>query len=753
MISLIFCKFTCSKILNMKIYLDYNATTPIDKEVAQAMQPYLADYFGNPSSSHSFGIETKKAVENARKQVANLINCKPHEIIFTSGGSESNNYAIKGIAYAYENRGNHIITSTIEHPAVVEVCKYLERKGFKISYIPVDEYGVIDVNKLEKAITKQTILITVMHANNEIGTIQPISEIANIAQKNSIYFHTDAAQSAGKYPVDVKELGVDLISLAGHKLYAPKGIGALYIKEGVQLEKLIHGADHEQNKRAGTENVLEIVGLGKACEIAHRYLYRNITHMQSVRNLLYNNLKESIPNLKLNGHPEHRLPNTLNISFPNIEANILLNELENKGIAASAGAACHTDSIDVSPVLTAIKLNTEYAMGTIRFSVGKYTTEEEIKRASEIIIETVSQFNTDGKEIKHTTTDLSNIKLTKYTQGLGCACKLRPQELEKILKDIPVHNNPNVLIDTNNSDDAAVYKINNDTALVQTVDFFTPVVDNPYDFGAIAAANALSDIYAMGAKPIFALNIVGFPSARLPMDVLKQILKGAQDKANEAGISILGGHTIDDPEPKFGMVVSGIAHPDEVLTNSRAKEGDAIILTKPIGLGIISTALKRGLVNKNTEDFVIKIMSELNKYAADIINNFDINACTDVTGFGLLGHLSEISLASKMDVEIFSQQVPIIEEAWEFATSNIIPGGSTNNLNHFSKYIDWDTKLSEIEKIILCDAQTSGGLLFTIPMSKKDEVIKQLKESGIKFASHIGNCVSKGNGIISVLKK
>ena len=237
----------------MKIYLDYNATTPIDKEVAQAMQPYLADYFGNPSSSHSFGIETKKAVENARKQVATLINCKPNEIIFTSGGSESNNYAIKGIAYAYENRGNHIITSSIEHPAVVEVCKYLERKGFNITYIPVDEHGVIDLNKLEKAITKQTILITVMHANNEIGTIQPISEIAKIAKKHSIYFHTDAAQSTGKYPVDVKDMGVDLLSIAGHKLYAPKGIGALYIKEGVQLEKLIHGADHEQNKRAGTE--------------------------------------------------------------------------------------------------------------------------------------------------------------------------------------------------------------------------------------------------------------------------------------------------------------------------------------------------------------------------------------------------------------------------------------------------------------------------------------------------------------------
>ena len=393
-------------------------------------------------------------------------------------------------------------------------------------------------------------------------------------------------------------------------------------------------------------------------------------------------------------------------------------------------------------------------MGTIRFSVGKNTSEEEINRASKIIIETVNQFNIDGKEIKLTSsTDFSNIKLTKYTQGLGCACKLRPQELEKILSDIPINTDPNILIDTNNSDDAAVYKINDETALVKTVDFFTPIVDNPYDFGAIAAANALSDIYAMGAKPIFALNIVGFPSNRLPIEVLKQILKGAQDKATEAGISILGGHTIDDPEPKYGMVVSGLVHPDKILSNSRAKVGDAIILTKPIGLGIIATALKRGLVDKKTEEFVIKTMSELNKYAADIIQNFDINACTDVTGFGLLGHLSEISLASKIDVDIFAQQVPVIEEAREFATSNIIPGGSTNNLNHFSKYIDWDSNLSDIDKIILSDAQTSGGLLFTIPMSWKDEVIKQLKDSGIDSASHIGNCISKGNGLISVLKK
>ena len=377
------------------IYLDYNATTPIDKEVSQAMQPYLTDYFGNPSSSHSFGRETKKAVENARKQVASLLNCKPNEIIFTSGGSESNNYAIKGYAFANEHRGNHIITSTIEHPAVTEVCKYLATKGFEISYVPVNEFGIINLAKLQAAITPKTILITVMHANNEIGTIQPIAEIAAIAKKNNIILHTDAAQSLGKYPTDVQQLGVDLLSIAGHKLYAPKGIGALYIHNGIVLEKLIHGADHEQNKRAGTENVLEIVGLGKACEIAHRDLEKNIHHLKKMRDLLHTNLLKIIPEINLNGHSDLRLPNTLNISFPGIEANVLLNELELKGIAASAGAACHTGSVKVSVVLSAISLPTEYAMGTIRFSVGKYTTKEEINEASEIIIKTTKKLKTN----------------------------------------------------------------------------------------------------------------------------------------------------------------------------------------------------------------------------------------------------------------------------------------------------------------------------------------------------------------------
>jgi selenium donor protein len=258
---------------------------------------------------------------------------------------------------------------------------------------------------------------------------------------------------------------------------------------------------------------------------------------------------------------------------------------------------------------------------------------------------------------------------------------LRPQELEKILKDIPAGIDPNILIDTRNSDDAAVYRINDTTAIVQTVDFFTPVVDEPYEFGAIAAANALGDIYAMGAKPLFALNIVGFPSNRLPMEVLREILKGAADKADEAGICILGGHTIDDPEPKYGMVVTGTVHPDKIWANSGAKVKDAIILTKPIGTGILTTALKRGLLDNKTKAEVISVMAELNKKAADIIGKYTVHACTDITGFGLIGHLSEVSVASRVNVELFAVRVPVFGETANLAAANIIPGGSVNNLD------------------------------------------------------------------------
>ncbi len=373
------------------IYLDYNATTPIAREVAGEMLPYLVEYFGNPSSAHSYGVKAKRAVEKARKQVAGLINCKPSEIVFTSGGTESNNFAIRGIAFARKNKGNHIITSSVEHPAVLEVCGYLEKSGFETTYLPVDEYGMVNPADVENAVRDETILITVMHANNEVGTIQPLAEIADIAKKHNIFLHTDAAQSLGKIEVDINKLGVDLLSIAGHKLYAPKGVGALFIRDGVNLEKLIYGADHERNLRAGTENVLEIVGLGKACEIAKRDLEKNDVHYRKTRDYLHQLLKEALPSVKMNGHPEIRLPNTLSISFRGVEANTLLSALD--GVAASAGAACHSEGISISSVLKAMNIPQEYAMGTIRFSTGRETSVSDIEKAAGEIIAKVKKLH------------------------------------------------------------------------------------------------------------------------------------------------------------------------------------------------------------------------------------------------------------------------------------------------------------------------------------------------------------------------
>ena len=369
------------------IYLDYNATTPIDPEVAESMLPYLNEYFGNPSSSHRTGMQAKRAVEKARNQIADLLNCQTYEIVFTSCGTESNNYAIKGTAFANRSKGNHIITSTIEHPAVTEVCKYLETQGFEITYIPVDEFGMVEPKDIETAITSKTTLITIMHANNEVGTIQPIEEIAEIARKKQVIFHTDAAQSLGKIPTQIDKLGVDLLSIAGHKLYAPKGIGALYIREGIQLEKFMHGGNQEQDLRAGTENVLEIVGLGKACEIAKRDLEKNIQIMEQTRNKLQEKLFNELNDIKLNGHPKKRLPNTLNLSFKNLEADYILSSFKN--VAASAGAACHATDITISPVLEAMNIPIEYAKGTIRFSTGKITTNEEIDQAVKSIVDVI----------------------------------------------------------------------------------------------------------------------------------------------------------------------------------------------------------------------------------------------------------------------------------------------------------------------------------------------------------------------------
>jgi len=374
------------------IYLDYNATTPHDPEVIEAIRPFLEEEFGNPSSSHLYGSAPQKAVMEARRRVAALLSCRTEEITFTSGGTESNNHAIKGVVDAYGEIGNHVITSQIEHPAILEVCHYLERKGTEVTYLPVDGKGLVSVSAVEAAITARTILITIMHANNEVGTIQPIAEIARIAKEHGIILHTDAAQSVGKIPAEVDTLGVDLLSIAGHKLYAPKGVGALFIRDGVNLAIFMHGAGQESGRRPGTENVLEIVGLGKACEIAGRDLDRNMTHMQHMRDRLYEKIKSRCANIRVNGHPQKGLPNTLSISFEGLEANRILDHISSR-VAASAGAACHADTIEVSGVLKAMDVPLNWAKGTLRLTTGRRTTEAEIDKAVEVIGKAVTSLN------------------------------------------------------------------------------------------------------------------------------------------------------------------------------------------------------------------------------------------------------------------------------------------------------------------------------------------------------------------------
>ena len=361
------------------IYLDYNGTTPHDPAVIEAMRPFLETEFGNPSSAHWYGIAPRRAVEKARGQVAALLGCSSSEVIFTSGGTESNNQAIKRIAGSRFARGAHLVTSQVEHPAVLEVCRFMESRGFAVTYLPVDQSGLVAVADLEASIRDDTVLVSIMHANNEVGTIQPIPELAAVTTRRGILFHTDAAQTPGKIPTRVDGLGVGLLSLAGHKLYAPKGVGALFIRKEIQPAIFCHGAGQERGVRAGTENVLEIVGLGQACEIAGRDLAQNQAHMAEMRDLLEAGLKAELADLRVNGHPRRRLPNTTSISFLGVEANRLLEEIGLE-VAASAGAACHADNVEVSHVLVAMGVPSEWAKGTLRFSTGRMTTREEIER-------------------------------------------------------------------------------------------------------------------------------------------------------------------------------------------------------------------------------------------------------------------------------------------------------------------------------------------------------------------------------------
>lgn len=362
-----------------RVYLDYAATTPCDPEVIKAMEPYFFEKFGNASSLYSFGQEAKKAIEDSRVRLASFLGAKPEEIVFTSGGSESDNFALEGIAFAGEKKGNHIITTVIEHHAISEPCKFLEKRGFKVTFVGVDKQGLVSPEDIKKAITDKTILISVMHANNEIGTIQPVAEIGRIAKEKGIYFHTDAVQTVGHIPVNVNELNVDLLSLSAHKFYGPKGVGALYIRKGVRMESFLHGGDQEKGRRASTHNTPGIVGLGKAVELCQKNLESESKFQISLRDKLIKEIPNRIPEVLLNGHPVKRLPNNVNFSIRYIEGESILLNLDMLGIACSTGSACTSTSLEPSHVLLAIGLPHEIAHGSLRITLGRWTKQADIE--------------------------------------------------------------------------------------------------------------------------------------------------------------------------------------------------------------------------------------------------------------------------------------------------------------------------------------------------------------------------------------
>ena len=380
-----------------KIYLDYAATTPTDPRVLKAMEPYFCQKFGNPSSIHSFGQETRKAIEKARQQVADLIGAHSEEIVFTSGGTEANNFALKGAAYALKDKGNHIIVSTIEHHAILEPCKFLEKQGFKVTYLSVDRDGIININELKRVLRPETILVSIMHANNEIGTIQPIAEIANIIRnfRNSKsetlnskqipnfkfqtpLFHTDAVQTVGHLPIDVGKLGVDLLSISAHKFYGPKGVGALYIRKGIKIESFLHGGEQERNRRASTENVPGIVGFGQAAELVKKEIKKEIKQLTGLRDYFIKKNLAEIKDVQLNGDPIQRLPNNINFSIKGVEGEAMLLSLDQDGIACSTGSACSSSTLEPSHVLLALGLSEEVAHSSLRFSLGRYTTKKDL---------------------------------------------------------------------------------------------------------------------------------------------------------------------------------------------------------------------------------------------------------------------------------------------------------------------------------------------------------------------------------------
>ncbi|RKY47167.1 MAG: selenide, water dikinase SelD [Candidatus Neomarinimicrobiota bacterium] len=685
------------------IYLDYNATTPLIEPVKRAMLETL-DEFGNLSSSHWYEVRAKRILENAREKIASLINCDPEEIIFTSSGSESNNLAIKGVALKFKK--GHIITFAIEHPSVLNVCEFLKKEGFRITFVGVGQNEIVDPDDVRKSISTDTILISIMLANNEVGTIQPMEEIAKIAGEYGIPLRIDASQAIGKINVDVQKLGAFLLTVAGYKIYALKGVGILFVRKRFETEPIIHGGRQEFGLRSGIENILEIAGLGAAAE----YLRENIKEIPmklfTLKEKFWSSLRKELPPVEINGHFEKSLPNTVNVHFPGASSDLLFSEI--------------------------------YC--SVRFSLGILITEEEIEKAVSIISRGYRKL---ASGIEKLTKNASSGKLRRFSHRLGCACKISSATLGEALEDFSAIHNLQALIGYENLDDGCAYKIDEDRAIVSTVDFFISIVDDPYIFGMIAVSNALGDIYAMGGEPFFGMNIVAFPEERFSFDVLREILKGAHDKAQEAGAVIIGGYTIGDIELKYGLAVNGLVNPSKILRNNTPCEGDILILTKPIGTGILSTAMKRGILDRETRDLLVETMTELNKGAPEVVKDYPVTPCTDVTGFGLIGHLYGMVRNSEKSAIIDYEKVPHIPGVTKYARLSNIPEDTYENWRFLDDKVHWKEGLSKIEKAILFDAQISGGLLFTVSENYSEQIVSCLRENGVRSASAIEQIVRK----------
>ena len=591
---------------------------------------------------------------------------------------------------------------------------------------------------MAKATANDTALVTIIHAQNEIGTLQPVAEIVRQVQSVGALIHTDAAQSIGKVVVDVNKLGVDLLSIAGHKLYAPKGTGALYVRRGVKLPPLLVGASQERGLRPGTENVAYIVALGEACRLASMTLEKASQQMAFAANHFFRTLQQNIPEIALVGHPTERLPNTLNVLFPGVRSST-------SGILSRCfrfervGLPCRQRR--ASAILLALGIPREKALGTMRLSLGRSTTIEDVSTAAARLYWALPATvgTRAGPRKGESMNVMQQIRLSHLSHGGGCGCKLAPSVLQQLLSNHPTATPyKQLLVGLETGDDAAVWQLDNGTCIIATTDFFMPMVDDPYDFGRIAASNAISDVYAMGGSPIMALAILGMPVDKIPPEMVRRILEGGASVCSAAGIPVAGGHSIDSPEPIYGLAVIGISSKANIRRNSDAKAGDRLILTKALGVGVYSAAFKKNALSRAAYDEFIASTTLLNRVGTRLGEDPDVHAMTDVTGFGLLGHALEIARGSNMTVRIDPSRLPYLKDAATLAQNGFVTGASGRNWKSYDTSVTLPAGTPDWQRQLFCDPQTSGGLLVSCAPAHADELLKTIVAAGYPDAKNIG---------------